>query len=139
MRDQVVQVFLNLILNALDATEEGTTIEITTDVYEGKIRIRFKDHGHGIKSENYDAIFKPYYTTKDTGTGLGLFVCRNIIQKFEGGRIELTESSSQGSTFTVFLGISDSSSASAQESSNKKTGSKNESSFASTSKLTNKL
>ncbi len=109
VRDQLTQVFLNLILNALDATEEGESIEIITDQVDKQIRIQIKDQGHGISKEDQASIFKPYYTTKETGTGLGLFVCRNIIEKFEGGRIELTESSPQGSLFTVFLNVETSS------------------------------
>lgn len=110
VRDLLVQVFLNLILNALDATEEGDSIEISTDLHEGRIRIRIRDYGHGIPEEDQKLLFKPYYTTKETGTGLGLFVCKNIIQKFEGGEIELTESSTQGTLFTVFPGVGTSSS-----------------------------
>jgi two-component system, NtrC family, sensor kinase len=105
VRDLLVQVFLNLILNALDATEEGDSIVITTDIVENRIRIQIRDYGHGIKEEDHESIFKPYFTTKETGTGLGLFVCKNIIQKFDGGEMELTESSSGGTLFTVLLGI----------------------------------
>ncbi len=105
VRDLLVQVFLNLILNALDATEEGDSIVITTDIVENRIRIQIRDYGHGIKAEDHESIFKPYFTTKETGTGLGLFVCKNIIQKFDGGEMELTESSAEGTLFTVLLGI----------------------------------
>ncbi len=105
VRDLLVQVFLNLILNALDATEEGDSIVITTDIVENRIRIQIRDYGHGIKAEDHESIFKPYFTTKETGTGLGLFVCKNIIQKFDGGKMELTESSAEGTLFTVLLGI----------------------------------
>ncbi len=102
VRDQLVQVFLNLILNAMDATEEGGTIEIRTAFDSAILRIDIHDDGHGIAVESRARIFQPYFTTKETGTGLGLFVCRSIMEQ-NGGRIELTETSSCGTTFTVWL------------------------------------
>ncbi|MEX1098761.1 MAG: ATP-binding protein [Planctomycetales bacterium] len=100
VRDQLVQVFLNLALNALDATEEGGEIEIATAFEEGRIRVSVRDDGHGIAPADRERIFQPYFTTKPTGTGLGLFVCRRIVEQ-KGGRIELTETSPRGTTFTV--------------------------------------
>lgn len=102
IRDRVLQVFLNLILNALDATEEGTTIEIATAVQQERLVITFHDEGHGIPPAAQARLFAPYFTTKATGTGLGLFVCRNILAE-SGGRIELAESSPHGTTFRVIL------------------------------------
>jgi two-component system NtrC family sensor kinase len=102
VRDQLVQVFLNLILNAMDATPEGGQIEISTALVDGWLRIEFRDTGGGIAPAHRERIFQPYFTTKDTGTGLGLFVCRNIVED-QGGRIELTETSPSGTAFTVFL------------------------------------
>jgi signal transduction histidine kinase len=104
VRDQLVQVFLNLILNALDATEEGGAIEINTSIVDREIRIDVSDDGQGIAPEHLDRVFAPYFTTKETGTGLGLFVCRNIIEQNDG-RIELTNTSPKGSTFTVWLNL----------------------------------
>jgi signal transduction histidine kinase len=104
VRDQLVQVFLNLILNAMDATQEGGTIEIATTRHREWLLISFADDGHGITLADQIKLFRPYFTTKKTGTGLGLFVCRRIIEQL-GGRIELTESSPQGSTFTVTLRV----------------------------------
>lgn len=103
VRDQLVQVFLNLILNAMDATGEGGTIEIITALESGWIRISIRDDGHGISEEDQKKIFQPYFTTKETGTGLGLFVCQSITEQMNEGRIELTESSEQGTTFTVLM------------------------------------
>lgn len=102
VRDQVVQVFLNLILNAMDATEEGGIIEIRTSREAQWLRIDVRDDGHGVPEELRSRIFQPYFTTKVTGTGLGLFVCQNIVEQ-NGGRIELTETSAAGTTFSVFL------------------------------------
>jgi len=103
VRDQLVQVFLNLILNAMDATEEGGTIEITTLLSRGWIEVAVLDDGHGISSENLARVFRPYFTTKDTGTGLGLFVCKHLVEESLGGRIELSETSSTGTKFKVYL------------------------------------
>jgi len=103
VHDQLVQVFLNLVLNALDATEEGGTIELTTELKDGWVRVAVHDDGHGIPDKDRDAIFQPYFTTKETGTGLGLFVCRNILEQSGEGRIELTKTSPGGTTFTVFV------------------------------------
>lgn len=102
-RDQVVQILLNLILNAMDATSEGGTIEITTRLEDGWIQVAIADDGHGISAENRERIFQPYFTTKETGTGLGLFVCRSIIEQGGEGRIELEKTSPAGTTFVVYL------------------------------------
>jgi two-component system, NtrC family, sensor kinase len=59
------------------------------------------DDGCGIPESARDQIFQPYYTTKPAGTGLGLFVCRHILEQSGSGRIELTDSSSEGTTITV--------------------------------------
>lgn len=101
VRDQLVQVFLNLILNAMDATGEGGVIEIATRLEEGWICAAVRDDGHGIGATHRDTIFEPYFTTKATGTGLGLFVCRHVLDGMDFGRIDLTETSPQGTTFTV--------------------------------------
>lgn len=107
--DQLVQVMLNLILNALDATNEGATVEITTErIVSSKgqldrIGIRVRDEGHGISTEAQQQIFQPYFTTKDHGTGLGLFVCRQLTRQTLGGEIELVRSTPQGTEFLVTL------------------------------------
>ena len=106
VRDQLVQVFLNLILNAMDATEEGGTIEIQTSREDFWLRIDFRDDGQGVPEHLQARIFRPYFTTKATGTGLGLFVSRNIVEQ-NGGRIELTKTSPEGTTFSVYLECSE--------------------------------
>ena len=103
VRDQLVQVVLNLVLNALDATEEGGTIELKSMILRGGLRIEVRDNGHGISAAHQQRIFQPYFTTKETGTGLGLFVCRHIVEKALHGRLELTESSPAGTCFTLIL------------------------------------
>lgn len=103
VRDQLVQVFLNLILNAMDATDEGSTIEISTRLEDGRILVDVKDNGHGIQDIDQAQIFQPYFTTKSTGTGLGLFVCQHILQQHAYGEITLSRSDETGTTFTVSL------------------------------------
>lgn len=102
VRDRLLQVFLNLILNALDATREGEEIDISTERIPGGIAIHVRDNGCGIAPADQQKLFEPYFTTKPTGTGLGLFVCRNIMQSC-GGDIRLTDSSPAGTTFSVLL------------------------------------
>ncbi len=107
--DQLVQVMLNLILNALDAMSEGASVHISTEMISGhggridRIGIRIRDEGHGISNEAQQQIFQPYFTTKEHGTGLGLFVCRQICQQQLGGEIQLVKSNQQGTEFLVTL------------------------------------
>lgn len=106
VRDEILQVFLNLILNGLDATEEGGTIEITTRLEGSQIQVEFADDGCGIPLAQQDRLFEPYFTTKTTGTGLGLFVCRNITRS-AGGEISLVQSLPEaGTVFRVSLPVS---------------------------------
>lgn len=106
--DQLVQVVLNLILNALDATEEGAGIEVRTHVEdrEGggrRIAIYIADEGYGIPEEAQQQIFEPYFTTKATGTGLGLFVCRQLAEQELNGTIELVRSDRSGTEFCITM------------------------------------
>lgn len=109
--DQLVQVILNLVLNALDATEEGASITLTTQVLSAddagpnRISILIRDEGHGISETAQAQIFQPYFTTKSTGTGLGLFVCRQLVQQTLRGEIRLVSSSPNGTTFEVLLPV----------------------------------
>ncbi|MEZ6122388.1 MAG: ATP-binding protein [Planctomycetaceae bacterium] len=106
INDQLVQVVLNLVLNALDATEEGASITVTTreDVSvsgERMVAILIADEGHGISAADQQQIFEPYFTTKATGTGLGLFVCRQLVQQDLGGTIQLVKSDRSGTEFCI--------------------------------------
>ncbi|MFK7778072.1 MAG: ATP-binding protein [Gimesia sp.] len=103
VRDQLVQIFLNLILNAMDATEEGESIEITTEARSGQILISVHDSGCGIHEQDHEKLFQPYFTTKSQGTGLGLFVCKNILEHTNSGTIEIDETVKDGAKFIVSL------------------------------------
>lgn len=102
VRDQIVQVVFNLILNAIDATTKGGVINVTAAVEGAQVIITVRDDGAGIAKEQRAAVFQPYFTTKKQGTGLGLFVSRKLITQ-HGGRIEFESERDQGTTFKVFL------------------------------------
>jgi signal transduction histidine kinase len=100
--NQVLQVFFNLISNAVDALEEvgGGTLVIRSSHAHGKLSIEFSDTGPGIKSPQH--VFDPFFTTKPVGkgTGLGLSICYGIVQE-HGGRIECFNRAEGGATFLV--------------------------------------
>jgi len=85
---QMQQVFLNLITNAAAAMKRGGILEVKTglDLRRGRVCMTVRDNGHGIREEHVEKIFDPFFTTKSEGegTGLGLFVSRGIITKYEG-------------------------------------------------------
>ncbi len=106
--DQIKQVFLNLLNNAADAClQTGGKITISTWHDKKTISVAIKDNGVGIKPEQMDLIFQPFYTTKPEvkGTGLGLSVCHGIAQNHQG-EILVESRPGEGSTFTVRLPIS---------------------------------
>jgi two-component system NtrC family sensor kinase len=105
-RNQMIQVFYNLITNALDAMPQGGKLTLTTGTEEDCVLIEFKDRGVGIPRENIDKVFEPFFTTKPEarGTGLGLSVSYNIVVAF-GGTIKVKSKPGGGSTFRVSLPI----------------------------------
>lgn len=102
VRDQLVQVFLNLILNAVDATTPGGRIEIHSRRIDEMIEISIHDDGVGIAPEHHERLFEPYFTTKPHGTGLGLFVTRRLIGE-HGGEVDFSSALGQGTVFRVRL------------------------------------
>src|SRR5262249_43999992 len=102
VRDQLVQVFLNLILNAVDATARGGRIEVGAEPADGGGRVTVSDDGGGIVPGHQGRLFQPYFTTKKHGTGLGLFVSQKLIAE-HGGRIAFTSAPGVGTTFEVWL------------------------------------
>lgn len=96
---------MNLIINALHATEDHGDISISTCQKQAVVQVIVRDSGIGIKPEHLDKIFDPFFTTKPTGkgTGLGLAICYGIID-IHNGRIEVqSEGPGKGATFTVTL------------------------------------
>jgi two-component system, NtrC family, sensor kinase len=104
VRDQLVQVFLNLILNAIDATDTGGQIRVHADASGDRLVISVEDNGVGIAPEHQTRLFQPYFTTKKHGTGLGLFVSRKLVAQ-HGGEIEVTSTTGQGTRFVVKLPV----------------------------------
>lgn len=99
----IKQVIVNLLLNAIQALpkEGGKITVITQNVIKG-IEIIIKDNGKGIEPDNLKKIFNPFFTTKDTGTGLGLAVSNKIIEIHQG-YIRAESIVNSGSTFTIYL------------------------------------
>ena len=97
-------IVINIIKNAFDAMPDGGILEISTDVKDSRVEISFKDTGTGMPPEVKERIFEPFFTTKsvDKGTGLGLTISNEIINKYEG-RIEIKSAPGVGSTFTVII------------------------------------
>ncbi len=102
-REQIIQVFVNLILNAVDAMPSGGDIKVATQyIAEKRIRISFEDTGLGIDEANLEKIFDPFYTTKEEGTGLGLSIINRIIEDHEGV-INVKSSRGNGTLFEIFI------------------------------------
>jgi signal transduction histidine kinase len=102
VRDQLVQVVLNLILNAIDATGPGGKIQVRAELVDDRLVIHVEDDGAGIAPEHLAKLFQPYFTTKKHGTGLGLFVTRKLVQD-HGGEIDVVSESGKGARFRLSL------------------------------------
>ncbi|MBS7615305.1 GHKL domain-containing protein [Candidatus Bathyarchaeota archaeon] len=96
------RVFINLINNALQAMPEGGKLTISAIKNDDGVCISFQDTGVGIPEENISKIFQPSFTTKAKGQGLGLPVCKRIVEA-HGGKITVTSKLHCGSTFTVHI------------------------------------
>jgi two-component system NtrC family sensor kinase len=104
--DQILEVFVNILINAVDAMPQGGTLRVTTRKLEAEpsVEIRITDSGHGIAPENLDKIFDPFFTTKEAekGTGLGLAVCHGIVER-HNGTIDVESEVGKGTTFIIKL------------------------------------
>lgn len=116
-RGQINQVVNNLVINAAQASGEGGILHVgASNVVVGReervatlktgdyVRISFRDHGSGISPEHLARIFDPYFTTKPTGSGLGLATSYSIIKK-HGGLIRVESEAGEGTTFTIYLPV----------------------------------
>ncbi|SHE59665.1 Signal transduction histidine kinase [Desulfofundulus australicus DSM 11792] len=103
--ERIKQVFVNLILNAIQAMPGGGSLTIKTGTCNNRVWIQFTDTGQGIASEDISRIFDPFYTTRKDGTGLGLSISHQIITS-HGGTIDVT-STEKGATFTICLPITE--------------------------------
>jgi signal transduction histidine kinase len=104
VRDQLVQVFLNLILNAIDATDRTGNVELGVERGPLGVTVRVRDDGCGIAEKDVSRLFQPYFTTKKHGTGLGLFVTRKLVAD-HGGVVEFESRPGGGTEFRVFLPV----------------------------------
>jgi signal transduction histidine kinase len=102
--NQLVQVIINLILNAVQAMKEGGRLNISTSQEDSQVKIAISDTGDGIPPENMEKLFTPFFTTKEDvkGVGLGLAISYGIIER-HGGKIEVQSDVGKGSTFTIVL------------------------------------
>jgi signal transduction histidine kinase len=108
--DQLQQVILNLVLNAVQASPGGTTVRVLVQQArsirgEDEIRVEVADEGPGIPAENAEAIFAPFFSTKDGSTGLGLAVAHQLVEE-HGGRLSLgAPAAGRGAVFTLALPV----------------------------------
>jgi two-component system NtrC family sensor kinase len=106
VRDQLVQVFLNLVLNAIDATDRDGRIDLEVTRRHNGVEVSVRDSGSGIAPEHAARLFQPYFTTKKHGTGLGLFVTRQLVTE-HGGEVTFESHPGRGTIFRVFLPLAD--------------------------------
>ncbi len=104
-RVQLQQVFMNLMLNGIDAmkeTTDGDELTIKSEAGDGQLLISVSDTGAGLPPEKSDQVFRAFFTTKNNGTGMGLPISRSIIES-HGGRLWVSETSARGATFQFTL------------------------------------
>ncbi len=100
--EMLYRAFLNIFINAMHATADGGTIEITAEEQKGKYVVKIRDNGCGISQEDLQRVFNPFFTTKEKGSGLGLSIVRKIIELHQG-TIGIQSQQDQGTTVTVTL------------------------------------
>ncbi len=106
--DQMSQVLLNLIMNAIHAMPQGGTLRVGLEPKQPMVKLTVADTGHGIPREVIEKVFDPFFTTKEfgQGTGLGLTVVKGIIEEHQGSIVVESEEG-KGTTFTILLPIAD--------------------------------
>jgi signal transduction histidine kinase len=102
--NQIKQVFLNLILNAVEAMPGGGQLHVRTQQHNGTVSVTFSDTGVGLSPEVEGQLFEPFFTTKTRGSGLGLAISHEIVVK-HGGRLEASGGPDRGATFTVNIPV----------------------------------
>jgi signal transduction histidine kinase len=100
-RSLMIQCFLNLLRNAYEATDRGA-VSVEAETRRKKILVRVSDTGRGIEPERLPRIFDPFFTSKEKGMGIGLYLARKIIEA-HGGRIGVESRPGRGTTFTIQL------------------------------------
>jgi two-component system, NtrC family, sensor kinase len=102
VRDYLTQVVLNLVLNAVDATDDQGHIQVAASVEDCWLVLTVADDGRGISIADRCRLFQPFFTTKAHGTGLGLFISRQILEDY-AGTLSYRSEPGEGSTFFVRL------------------------------------
>jgi signal transduction histidine kinase len=106
---QLQQVFFNIIINAIQAMQNGGTLLLQTDLVEeqGKdvVKVLIGDSGPGIKPEDMEAVFTPFFTTKTQGTGLGLAICQQLMEQ-QGGALKISSRLGEGTRVVINLPVS---------------------------------
>jgi len=105
-RDQMKQAFYNVIKNSFEAMKSRGILRIRTNLDDSHVIVRFTDSGGGISAENLSRVFEPYFTTKSSGTGLGLLIVRRIVRE-HGGEIEIESNEGKGVRVTMHLPYGD--------------------------------
>jgi two-component system, sporulation sensor kinase E len=100
--NQMKQAFYNLIRNACQAMPDGGALSIVSTATDHEVRLIFSDTGKGISAANMSNMFQPFFTTRKTGTGLGLLIVRRIVRE-HGGEIELESREGEGTKVTLYL------------------------------------
>ena len=101
-REQMKQAFYNVIKNSLEAMKRHGTLHIRTDLDDTYVMVSFADTGGGMSAENLSRAFEPYFTTKPSGSGLGLLIVRRIVRE-HGGELSIESSRDKGLTLTIRL------------------------------------
>jgi signal transduction histidine kinase len=101
-RDQMKQAFYNVIKNSVEAMQRHGILRIRTDLDDTHVVIRFIDTGGGMSAENLSRVFEPYFTTKPSGTGLGLLIVRRIVRE-HGGELSIESGQGRGLTLAIRL------------------------------------
>lgn len=103
--NDIIRVLSNLIINAAQASKPGDTVSIILQYTPQMAEILIRDQGHGIPESIKSSLFNPGFTSKPKGNGLGLFSCRNIIEKMHDGKIFFVSEEGKGSEFTIRLPV----------------------------------
>ncbi|MEI8062509.1 MAG: ATP-binding protein [Verrucomicrobiota bacterium] len=103
---QLQQAFYNLIKNALQAMHAGGILRIRTEAGSNHVAVSFMDTGHGIAPEHIGRVFEPYFTTKTTGTGLGLMIVQRIVRE-HGGTLDVESDTGRGTTVRLKLPLTE--------------------------------
>jgi two-component system, sporulation sensor kinase E len=101
-RDQMKQAFYNVIKNSFEAMKSRGILRIRSDMDDSHVIVRFTDSGGGMSAENLSHVFEPYFTTKTSGTGLGLLIVRRIVRE-HGGELSIESSAGKSLTVTIRL------------------------------------